>query len=134
MDISLIKINVKTNEAEISLANQNIIIVQNNKILDLEPSIFSIGGDFQEHREKSFSHHKVQLTKGDTIYMLSDGFQDQFGGAENKKYSISQLEEFILKNHNLKMEEQKQLFDNELNVWKNNFKQTDDILIFGFKI
>lgn len=134
MDISLMKINVKTKEAEISLANQNIIIVQNNKILDIEASIFSIGGDFQENREKSFSNHKVQLAKGDTIYMLSDGFQDQFGGTENKKYSISQLEEFILKNHNLKMEEQKQLFENEFNSWKSTCKQTDDILIFGFKI
>jgi serine phosphatase RsbU (regulator of sigma subunit) len=69
------------------------------------------------------------------VYLFSDGFQDQFGGPEGKKYMIKNLKELLLRIHQLPMEEQKHLLEQELLTWQGDqHKQVDDILVVGFRI
>jgi serine phosphatase RsbU (regulator of sigma subunit) len=65
--------------------------------------------------------------------MLSDGFQDQFGGEDNKKYLKKKMREFLLKISHLPLQEQKLKVQQELEDWKGDKAQTDDILVVGIK-
>jgi len=73
------------------------------------------------------------VKKGDSIFFCSDGFPDQFGGPENRKFGPKKTRELITENHKLPMKEVHQIIDNEWESWKGNYKQTDDVLMIGIK-
>ncbi|MBI5219286.1 MAG: SpoIIE family protein phosphatase [Bacteroidia bacterium] len=85
-----------------------------------------------------FTNHVIELQKGDTIYLMSDGYADQFGGSKGKKFYEKQLKEMLSVNCNLSMAEQKEILDKTIEGWKNGhnekYEQTDDITILGIKI
>lgn len=81
-----------------------------------------------------FIEQKIDLQKNDTIYISSDGFPDQKGGLKNKKYYYPNLRKKLTNISNLKLEEQHLELEKELEKWKGNNKQIDDICIMGFKI
>jgi hypothetical protein len=66
--------------------------------------------------------------------LCSDGFQDQFGGAENRKFMVRRLRELLASVASLPMKEQKAVLDRTFEEWKGNYPQIDDVLIFGVKI
>jgi serine phosphatase RsbU (regulator of sigma subunit) len=78
-----------------------------------------------------FSLKELHIENNDSVYLYSDGYIDQLGGEENKRYMIKRFKEFILEISNKSMSEQKQLFSENLTGWKGDSDQTDDILIFG---
>lgn len=78
--------------------------------------------------------HTIDVQKGDIFYMFSDGFQDQFGGPEGKKYMRKNFREFLLNVSYLPMQEQKQRLEEEFNHWRDTQSQTDDVLVMGFRI
>jgi serine phosphatase RsbU (regulator of sigma subunit) len=94
----------------------------------------SIGDDTSWTPDFIYKNHTVKLHKNDVIYFTSDGFQDQFGGAKNKKFMVSRLREFITSLQSETMAEQRRLLLREKNLWQNLYEQTDDILILGIKI
>ena len=71
---------------------------------------------------------------GDRIYLFTDGFADQFGGTNRKKYKYNKYKEFLLSIHNDTMDNQKSLLDREIETWRGNFEQIDDILVMGVRI
>ncbi|OFX43089.1 MAG: hypothetical protein A2046_08735 [Bacteroidetes bacterium GWA2_30_7] len=81
-----------------------------------------------------FTNHDLILNKGDIIYLMSDGFEDQFGGPNFKKFKSNQLKQFLIDNAELSMVEQKEALEQNLLNWKNNVEQTDDITVLGLKI
>ena len=91
---------------------------------------------FTRHTEGKFTNHEIKIEKGDIYYMLSDGYASQFGGTKGKKFMRKNLQELILSVQHLTLSEQKEVFNNSIEEWKNAFgeEQTDDILILGFKI
>lgn len=89
-------------------------------------------------RMEDFTNHDFQVHSGDTLYLLSDGYQDQFGGPENKKIMSKRLKQILSDNNNRPMSEQRDILDFTIEEWKNNFavryEQTDDVTILGLKI
>jgi serine phosphatase RsbU (regulator of sigma subunit) len=86
-------------------------------------------GKFEER--KNFSTHHLSLHKGDRLYLFTDGYADQFGGAKGKKFKYRQLEELLIKTAGLSLNEQKQALENAFSVWKGSHEQVDDICIIG---
>jgi serine phosphatase RsbU (regulator of sigma subunit)/ligand-binding sensor domain-containing protein len=82
----------------------------------------------------SFALREIEIQKGDSYYIFTDGFPDQFGGPKHKKFSYKQFREVLIKNKLHSMPEQKIFLENVLNEWMGNNNQTDDILVIGFRI
>src|SRR5690606_3472387 len=81
-----------------------------------------------------FEGHDVQLEKGDTIYLLSDGFADQFGGDKGKKFKYKQLKTLLLILSEYSMDEQNRQLNQTFEQWKGEFEQLDDICVLGVRI
>jgi len=90
---------------------------------------------------KPFTTHTLELKKGDTIYIFTDGFQDQFGGESlaksktgGKKFKAARLKELLLANSKKPMKEQALLLDQEFELWKGNLEQLDDVCVIGVRV
>lgn len=83
---------------------------------------------------KPFKTHRFQLTKGDQIYLFTDGFQDQFGGDKGKKFKASHMKEHILAVKDQPMLQQKEYLDKILEAWKGQLEQVDDVCVLGVRL
>jgi serine phosphatase RsbU (regulator of sigma subunit)/tetratricopeptide (TPR) repeat protein len=83
---------------------------------------------------KPFTTHTLNLKKGDTFYLCTDGYADQFGGEKGKKFKYKQLQELLIANAKLPMPEQKQVLEDTFEKWKGMLEQTDDVCIIGIRI
>ncbi|MBE9511133.1 MAG: SpoIIE family protein phosphatase, partial [Bacteroidetes bacterium] len=82
----------------------------------------------------NFSHNELDLKPGLSLYMLSDGFVDQFGGPDGKKFMSRRFKKLILDIQNKSMEEQGKILDETLIEWIGELDQIDDILVIGLKM
>lgn len=131
LDIALCAINTKTNIMNYAGANNPVWIIRDNQLIEIKPTRNPIGFYYNEI---DFETHEIQLQQNDKIYLFSDGFADQFGGKNDKKYTKKQLKRFLLKINKYNMEKQQNLIEKEFYNWKGNNEQTDDVVILGFKI
>jgi serine phosphatase RsbU (regulator of sigma subunit) len=135
MDISLCSINTETYEMQWSGANNPCLIVRKGELIELKADKMPIA--IYDNMSK-FSLHEINLQKNDIIYLASDGYSDQFGGPENKKFMSLRFRELLLNISDKPMSVQKVLLDETIEDWKNGkgFKceQTDDITVMGIKI
>ncbi|MCK4661512.1 MAG: SpoIIE family protein phosphatase [Bacteroidales bacterium] len=134
MDISLCCIDKKNKTIEFACANQTIYMFQDKKMIIIEGDIYSIGGVLAKKHEIKFKKHTYELKKDTCFYLFSDGYQDQFGGKENKKFMRSRFEELLVNSQNYNMNQQYQIIKSTFDVWKGFNKQIDDILVIGIKI
>lgn len=81
-----------------------------------------------------FKLHSFDLQTGDSIYTLTDGFPDQFGGVNGKKFKTKQLQQILLSNTNETMEVQKEKLNASFVNWKGNLEQVDDVCVIGIKL
>ena len=81
-----------------------------------------------------FTDHSVEVQDGDVIYLFSDGFPDQFGGPDRKKYKYGKFKRFLLEIHQEPMHKQKELLLKELDGWMGDHEQIDDVLVMGVRI
>ena len=81
-----------------------------------------------------FTAHEIQLSRGDAIYLFSDGFPDQFGGEKMKKYGYPRLKTFLGSLQNMIMHDQLSAVSEEFDRWKGDEEQVDDVLMIGIKI
>ena len=133
MDISICCWNQSDQSLDWAGANNPLYIIRHNtdEISIIPPDKQPVG-KFETHTK--FTHHHLQLYPGDLIYLFSDGFQDQFGGEQGKKYKRSQFKKFLLKIKHKELDTQKYLLENEFIDWKGNLEQLDDVCIIGIKI
>jgi len=85
-------------------------------------------------REKDFTNHSFQLKKGDTLYSLSDGYVDQFGGDTGGKFKSVRFQQMLLSFQDKSMEEQNHILGRTFNKWKRDIDQVDDVLVIGMRI
>ena len=83
---------------------------------------------------KPFENHTIELKKGDSIYIFTDGYQDQFGGEKGKKFKAAKLKELLLNNREKSMGEQLVTLNQTFDKWKGSLEQVDDVCIIGVKI
>lgn len=130
MDISVATIDLKTNILEFSGANNYGYLLRNNEIIKLECDHMPVS---YFSKMKPFSNMQMDVRKGDILYLFSDGFIDQFGGAKDKKLKAPSFKKLLLEIQNLNMEEQKQKLDEFFVRWKGEQAQVDDVSVFGLK-
>lgn len=132
MDISLCILELETNMMQFAGANNPLYFVRNNILTEIPADRIDIGSHTSEIEE--FTNHEFKCEDGDRIYLFTDGFADQFGGTNRKKYKYNKFKEFLLSIHNDTMDNQKSLLDREIETWRGNFEQIDDILVMGVRL
>jgi len=134
MDITICQVDYAKKLVTIGCANHVVFVVSNDTIEVIEGDMFSIGGLFTILQKPKFSNHEITIDRDMSIYIFSDGYQDQFGGDKNQKFMMNNFKELIFSLRNLPMEEQKQALLKEHLAWRGNTRQIDDVLVIGIKI
>jgi serine phosphatase RsbU (regulator of sigma subunit)/tetratricopeptide (TPR) repeat protein len=131
MDISLVCYNMNTKQLQWAGANNPLYVFRGHELSIIKANKQSIG--FQSDMQP-FTNHTINLESGDTFYLFTDGYADQFGGPHGKKYKYSKLKERLISISSEPMEKQKTMLTNEFLKWKSDFEQTDDVCIIGARI
>jgi serine phosphatase RsbU (regulator of sigma subunit) len=129
MDISLISIN--GNVVKWAGANNPLWYYQNNDLKELKANKQPIG---KTDNPEPFTTHIIELKKGDSLYLFTDGFADQFGGPKGKKFKYKQLEELLISTNQLSVSSQHETLKSTLNSWKGSLEQVDDICIIAIRV
>jgi serine phosphatase RsbU (regulator of sigma subunit) len=132
MDIALCALNLDNHMLQFSGINLPIYIIRESELITLKSNKMPVGIILNDNVE--FLQTDFQLIKGDTIYLFSDGYEDQFGGEANRKFMTKSFQELLLKISPKKMSEQKTILKQTLNDWMGTNNQTDDILVVGLRI
>lgn len=83
---------------------------------------------------ESYTTHTIKLNEGDSFYIFSDGYADQFGGERGKKFKSKRFKELLISIKDKPMEEQRSLLDDAFEEWKGNLEQLDDVCVIGVKV
>ncbi|PBQ31758.1 hypothetical protein CNR22_08235 [Sphingobacteriaceae bacterium] len=130
MDIAICAFDKKKGVLEYAGAYNPLWIVRNKELIEIKANKFPIGNSKSGENNK-FTNHEITLQKGDTIYIFSDGYSDQFGGPAGKKFKSSNLKQLLLNSQDLSMQEQRTLLNNSIEEWRGQHEQVDDILVIG---
>ena len=129
MDIALCVL--EENTLHFSGAYNPLWLVRDKELIEFKGNRQPIG---KFKKPQPFTLQSLELQKDDSIYIFSDGFIDQFGGSENRKFKSKQLKELLIKVQDLPMNDQKQVLENTFNEWKGTYKQIDDVCLLGVKV
>jgi len=131
MDMALCVIDKKTKTLEFSGAKNPLFHIHNNELTKIRGNKQSIGG----YQFDNFKKDVIKYESPSWFYIFSDGYPDQFGGPENTKFMIKYFKEILIENHKKPMLEQKEILNSRITDWmKTAHRQTDDILVIGFKL
>jgi serine phosphatase RsbU (regulator of sigma subunit)/HAMP domain-containing protein len=133
MDIALCAIDYETNELQFAGAYNPMYIIRKGELIEIKADKFPIGMYVGEN-QKYYTNNKYSLEKGDTVYIFSDGYVDQFGGDKGKKFMAKKFRQTLLDIQHLSLAEQKHHLDNTIEKWKGAQEQVDDILIIGVRV
>lgn len=131
MDIALVSYSPATGLLEYSGAFNPLILIRKGEIMETKADRFAIGRT--TGKEKNFTNHEIIVEKGDSLYIFSDGYADQFGGPDSKKFKTSALKELFAGIGHLDIDRQKEILDHNFESWKEQQQQIDDVLIIGRK-
>jgi serine phosphatase RsbU (regulator of sigma subunit) len=147
MDISLCTLDLENMKLQFAGANNPLYIIRKPSYKQVgelrcelpgDCCLYEIKGDLMPigiyDRMENFTFHEIDIFKGDSIYLFTDGFPDQFGGLVHKKFGYRQFREQLVKNNSATMADQKIMLESTLNEWMGNNSQIDDILVIGFRI
>ncbi|PCJ28142.1 MAG: hypothetical protein COA97_02375 [Flavobacteriales bacterium] len=129
MDIALC--SLEGNKLLYAGANNPLWIIRNGKIIETKANKQPIG---QFDNPEPYTTHAFELEKGDSIYIFSDGYVDQFGGEKGKKFKPKAFRELLLSIQDKSMEEQKKIIDDAFETWRGTIEQVDDVCIIGVKV
>lgn len=134
MEIALLRINTKTHKVWYTGAYRSLWIVKkgSNELEEIKPTKASVASNTVH--DFKYKLHEMQLSEGDRLYMTSDGYPDQFGGPQGKKYMTANFKKFILSIKDLPIQKQLALVDENINGWMRGFEQVDDLLVIGIKL
>ncbi len=135
LDIALIRINKLSKVIVFSGANRSLLHFSPKfaaGFAEIPENNFPIGSSF--YKNKVFQQHQVVCQPNDVLYLFTDGYADQFGGKENKKFMVKKLKNLLVTIHTLPLDQQKDILQQTISDWKGETKQTDDILIAGIQL
>ncbi len=131
MDINLCCIDTLNKVLYYAAANNSFYVIRNNELLEMKADKQPCGFF---HDPFPFSLREFKLEKGDCIYTFTDGYADQFGGPNGKKFRYKQFESILIDNNQKVFSEQKEILNNRFESWKGSQEQVDDVLVIGVKI
>ena len=129
MDITVLEVNPHTRHIKFASAMRPVILFISDELYYIRGNRSGVGGEFTG--DKVFDDQEYDLGEGDTIYLFSDGYPDQFGGPKGKKMKVDRVKQMLEKIHPLPMEEQYQYVKNYFFEWKGDSFQVDDVLFTG---
>jgi serine phosphatase RsbU (regulator of sigma subunit) len=129
MDMTLCRYDKKKSEVLFTGANHTLILIRNEELILHKGDGRPVG--YYKGENIPFTETKIDIIEGDRLYLFSDGYQDQFGGKNDKKFKISNLRKLFLSIHQKPMDEQKNILDDNLLSWMGKSEQIDDVLIMG---
>lgn len=133
MEMSLCVIDNKANVIEFAGAMNPLYIVTDNVVNVIKPDMKGIGGENSTSKEIEFTNQTIQIQKNMLVYLFTDGYMDQFGGPENKKFNIPNFKKMLIEIQFLEMEKQKEILEETIQKWKGNYRQIDDMLVIGIR-
>lgn len=133
MDVTLIAIHKHSNEVLFAGANNPIYHITNGELHQIKGDKFPVGA-FIEDKIQKFTTKRFTVEKGDSIFLFSDGYADQFGGPKGKKYKYAQFQEKLKAIQQLPLTQQHDVMRKEFLDWKGSHEQVDDVLLVGIKI
>jgi serine phosphatase RsbU (regulator of sigma subunit) len=131
MDMALVSIDLNSMILEFSGANNPLVFIRNGELTEYKPDKMPIGAYVKQNIP--FKRTEIQLQPGDTFYMFSDGYVDQFGGPDGRKYMKKNFKDYLLSIHHLPFNEQKEILRKEMNSWMEGHEQIDDQIVLGVK-
>ncbi len=132
MDIALCSVDLSTMELEFAGAHNPAWIIRRGELIQLDADAFSIG--MYVNGEREFANASFKLEDGDMIYLFSDGYADQFGGPQGKKFLRKRFRELLMEISSLPMQQQLQALEETFDTWKGSQEQIDDVLVIGVAI
>jgi len=132
MDMSVCAIDRTNMKAIFSGANHDLYHIRSGELSTIKGDKQAIGIQSIDSF-KPYTNNEISLQKGDTIYLHSDGFEDQFGGDKGKKYRSANLRDLLVKIQPHGMEQQREMLHKEFTTWKGTNEQVDDVLIIGIR-
>ncbi len=134
MELGICIIDYEQNKLEFSGANRPMYFKNKSSLEKVNTSKNSIGGDNKFSGTKEFKTFRTTFNKGDSIYLLSDGYVDQFGGPKGKKFMSKNIALLIEEVGSFSMKDQGKLFEKNINDWRGLEDQVDDIMVIGFRL
>ncbi len=134
MDMALCVIDYKNRTLKMGGARNPVILIQDGELSVVKTTRRSVGGCHATNKLPNFDQTEMPMKEQNYIYMFSDGFQDQFGGKQGRKFGGKKFRMLLEENHKLPFDQQHQVLSEELDKWKNEYSQVDDLLVIGLKV
>ncbi|HLP74015.1 MAG TPA: SpoIIE family protein phosphatase [Bacteroidales bacterium] len=132
IDISLCILDIDKTRMQFSGANRPLIMMRDGELVEFKPDKMTIG--IAPLKEHSFTNQVIATKPGDTFYMFSDGYSDQFGGLTDKKFKHKHLKRVLESIAGFPLSHQKEVLESTFLEWKGKEQQNDDVMIIGFKV
>jgi PAS domain S-box-containing protein len=132
MDVAFIRHDKVNQKVTFAGAFRPLILVSNGQLIEYSASHYPIG--FYHDVVKNFEQQEISVKEGDMLYMFTDGYVDQFGGEQGKKFNKKNFKDLLLSMHDMEFAEQKGFLEYSLLNWRQKQLQTDDVLVMGLKI
>jgi len=136
IDMALCVLDMKNSVMQFSGANNPLYLIRDNngetELTEFKADRMPLG--YYQGKDRAFTNHDISLKQGDAFYIFSDGFIDQKGGKNNKRYMSKGFKNLLLEIQDLPMPEQKEIMNKTLCNWMGSNSQTDDILVIGVRI
>jgi serine phosphatase RsbU (regulator of sigma subunit) len=130
MDIGICSIDLKKRKICFAGAFFPLFLIRENRLIEIKGDRFTLG---MAPEGALFRNNESELLEGDMLYLFSDGYVDQFGGEENKKFMYRRFRYLLMNIHNFPLADQKAILEDNILTWKGSNPQVDDILIIGFR-
>ncbi len=135
MDLAFCAYDRDKKQLEYAGAFNPLYLIRDNKLIETRADRFSIGLKHILNEPNDYTNHSVSIKKGDMIYLFSDGYPDQFGGPNGKKFMYRRFRHLLLTIHKLSLQEQKDSLEKSIEDWKGEeHEQVDDILVIGIRL
>jgi len=131
MDIAMVSIDEKKKKIQFAGAYNPLIMIRNGEIFMTAGDKMPIG---IYEKMNPFTRYDIDLENGDVIYMASDGYEDQFGGPEGKKFKATRFRQLLLEIHKYPMKSQKEIIEKRFEEWKGDLSQIDDVVVIGIAL
>ena len=132
MDIALCVIDLDNLKMQYSGAYNPLYLIRNKEFISFKADRMPIGIHIIE--KESFTNHEIEIQKGDIIYIFTDGYIDQFGGSNSRKFKLAPFKDLLISIKEKPMKEQKQILEQKFSDWRGSHEQIDDVLVMGIKI
>lgn len=133
MELQMCIIDHEQGILQYSGAQNPLYYIRNNELIEIKADKMPVGISVMSHM-KPFTNHVIPIEPGDCFYLFSDGYPDQFGGPNDKKFTYKRLRELFLSIHKLDFDKQNEIVAKTFDDWKSDGEQIDDVLVIGFRI